>query len=94
MRTQSSAALDIPVVHLPASLRERAEAASAHDGMTLDEFIAAAVLEKIEHQAHIEWVRGRQPVTEEGLAEALRILNRAGSIPPEPGDELPEGWPR
>jgi hypothetical protein len=65
------------------------------EGISLDEFVNAAVEEKLAHAQHLEWVKSRREPNEERLAEARRLLRRAGSEPPEPGDELPEGfvWP-
>jgi hypothetical protein len=80
-------------LYLIDSIRTKAEEIAAKEGGTLNEFVNVAVAEKLAHYQHMEWVKNRKPVTEEGLLEARRILRRAGSGPPDPGDELPEGWP-
>ena len=41
---------------------------------------------------HEDWLRRRGKITPERIAEALALLDRAGTMPPEPGDELPEGY--
>lgn len=78
-------------LHLQNSLRTKAEEISAEEGISLNEFVNVTIAERL---AHIEWVKRRKPITEERLASALAILNRAGSAPPEPGDELPEDYVR
>jgi hypothetical protein len=82
-------------VHLITSVRARALEASMREGISLDEFVNAAVAEKIAHTQHVEWVKSRRVPSEEHLRETRRLLRSAGSEPPEPGDELPEGfvWP-
>ena len=39
-----------------------------------------------------QWNRVRKPLTEADVAEALRLLDKAGSRSTEPGDELPKGY--
>lgn len=41
---------------------------------------------------HEEWLRRRGKITPERIAKVLALLDKAGSVPPEPGDELPEGY--
>jgi len=82
-------------VHLVACVRDKAEEVAVKEGVSLDEFVNAAVTEKLAHYQHVEWVKGRHTPTAESIAEARRILRKLGSEPPQPGDELPEGyvWP-
>jgi hypothetical protein len=89
MEPQDNASKGEPL-HLMSSVRVKAEKASAEEGVTLNELVNVTLAERL---SHMEWVKNRKPVTEEGLLEAGRILRRAGSRPPDPGDELPEGWP-
>ena len=90
MGPQDKQTIENAPFHLMSSIRAKAEQASAEEGVTLNEFVNVTIAERL---AHMEWVKNRKPVTEEGLLEARRILRRAGSGPPDPGDELPEGWP-
>jgi len=94
METQDNQTIDKSPLHLMSSVRVKAEEVSAEEGVTLNEFVNVAVAEKLAHYAHFEWLRRRKAPTEASLAEALQILNRKGSAPPDPGDELPEGWVR
>jgi len=82
-------------LHLAASVRTKAEEISTKEGLSLNEFVNEAVAEKLAHYQHAEWVKSRRAPTPESIMEARRILRKAGSEPPQPGDELPEGyvWP-
>ena len=90
MEPQDKQSIDNVPLNLMSSIRARAEKAAAEEGVTLNEFVNVTLAERL---AHMEWIKRRKPLTEEGLLEARRILRRAGSGPPDPGDELPEGWP-
>jgi hypothetical protein len=79
-------------VQLMTALRSMAEEAASKEGLSLDEFVNAAVTEKLEHFRHTEWVKGRSQPSAEGTAQARRILRSAGSEAPQSGDELPEGY--
>ena len=79
-------------LRLMPSIRRTAEVFSAQEGVSLNQFINVAVAEKLAHLEHEQWTRKRRPFTEKDAAEALSLLDRAGSVPPEPGDELPEGY--
>lgn len=74
-------------LRLPASIKREAERLAAEDGASLNQFVAAAVAEKIgvmraasffaERRARADW------------AGFDRIMARAGGMPPREGDELP-----
>lgn len=81
-------------LRLMPSIREGAERLSAKEGVSLNQFINVAVAERLAHLEHEEWLKRRSPVTKKAIGEALRILNRRKSAPPERGDELPEGYTR
>jgi len=82
-------------LHLMSSIRSKVEAICADEGVTLNEFVNVAVAEKLAHYQHMEWVNRRLPPDEGKIAEARRILRKPDTRPPDPGDELPEGyvWP-
>jgi hypothetical protein len=82
-------------VHLIPDVCAKAQEVSLKEGVSLDEFVNAAVSEKLAHYQHVEWVKSRRTPTPERIAETRRMLRRMGSEPPQPGDELPEGyvWP-
>ena len=76
---------------LPASIKQAAARLAKEDGVSLNQWIATAVAQKVgavETAAEFfrERARGRMG---EGLG---RILDKVPDRPPEPGDELPEGW--
>ncbi len=70
----------------------QAEEVSVKEGVSLEEFVNAAVTEKLAHHQHMEWLKRRRVPTKEHLAETRRILRNLGSERPEPGDELPDGY--
>ena len=76
---------------LPASIKQAAARLAKEDGVSLNQWIAPAGAQKVgavETAAEFfrERAKGR---TGEGLG---RILDKVPDRPPEPGDELPEGW--
>lgn len=83
---------DVIPLHLEKVVRERAERISHREGVSLDEFVAAAVSEKLDRLEHFNWARNRKTPTPESLAAALKLLRRPSDNPPDPGDELPPGW--
>ncbi len=74
------------------SVRKVAEEFSRHEGVSLNQFINVAVAEKVAHLQREQWVARRSKTTPERISQALKILDRATDISPEPGDELPEGY--
>lgn len=79
-----------PLRLMPA-VRRTAEVFSEKEGVSLNQFINVAVAEKLAQVEHDEWARKRKQPTKELAARALSLLDKAGSKPVEPGDELPEG---
>lgn len=77
---------------IPEDLREALAAEAAIEGLTLDEIAARAV------EAHLRAVKTRRFFEERaGRADPkwlLEFLDRVPARPPEPGDELPEGYQR
>jgi hypothetical protein len=76
-------------LRLMPSIRKSAEAFSAKEGVSLNQFINIAVAEKLVHLQHEDWARNRQEPSRELAARALRLLDKAGNKAVEPGDELP-----
>ena len=74
-------------VHLPTAVRTEAERLANAEGIDLDQFIAAAVAEKVaalrtapyfaERRARMDW------------AAFDRFMALTGGEPPRPGDEVP-----
>ena len=76
---------------LPASIKAAAARLAKEDGVSLNQWIATAVAQKIGAvETAAEFFRRRaEGSTPEGFGHALdRVPNRD----PEPGDELPEGF--
>jgi uncharacterized protein (DUF1778 family) len=77
-------------LRLPHSIKDGAQRVAARDGVSLNQFIATAVAEKLsvlETIGTLE-VRARQA----NMSEFWQILNRPGGDRPREGDELPEGY--
>ncbi|GAA0575029.1 pilus assembly protein HicB [Caenispirillum bisanense] len=76
---------------LPASIKDAAKRLAAQDGVSLNQFIAVAVAEKVGVMTATEEFFARRP-TGAGPEEFLRLLDSAPDVPPAPGDDL-EGGP-
>ena len=81
-------------LRLMPSVRQSAETYSQKEGVSLNQFINVAVAEKLASLHYEEWLHDRQPPTRKSVAAALRILDKPGGMPPQPGDELPAGYKR
>jgi hypothetical protein len=79
-------------LRLMPSVRRTAELFSEKEGVSLNQFINVAVAEKLAHLEHDEWLRNRKQPTAPAVARALELLERTGTQPPTPEDELPEGY--
>ncbi|MDQ2924339.1 MAG: hypothetical protein M3R43_02075 [Acidobacteriota bacterium] len=91
-RQQGNIAVEAIPLYLGQGVREKAEQVSAQEGVSLVEFVSAAVTEKLDRLEHFNWARNRKTPTPESIAAALQLLRRPSSYPPDPEDELPEGW--
>ena len=75
-------------LQLPASLKETAARLAREDGVSLNQWIVAAVAQKIGAVETAEvFLRERAAGAHEG--DLSRYLDRAPDVAPEPGDELP-----
>lgn len=75
-------------LRLQKSLLEEARKLAAEEGASVNQFINTAVAEKIAAMKTLQWLRDR--ASRGNVEEALAILDRAGSEPPRPGDEIEE----
>lgn len=76
---------------LPASIKAAAARLAKEDGVSLNQWIATAVAQKVgAAETAAEFFKRR--ATGRSLDELDDILARVPNRPPEPGDELPEGW--
>jgi hypothetical protein len=79
-------------LRLPASMRGRVEELAKLEGVSINQYIAMALAEKLGAVAERQFFAERRRNAD---FEALRrTLNREGGEPPRPGDELPEGYVR
>ena len=75
---------------LPASLKDTAVRLAKEDGVSLNQWIVAAVAQKIGAVETAEaFLQERGAGAVEG--DLTRYLDRAPDVPPEPGDELSRG---
>ncbi len=77
-------------LQLPASLKEAAIRLAKEDGVSLNQWIVAAVAQKI---GAVETAEAflRKRAAGAVVGELTRYLDRAPDTPPEPGDGLPRG---
>ncbi len=79
-------------LQIPPSIQQDAQAFSEKEGISLNQFIARALEEKLDNLRNEEWISKRKPMTPERAARFIALLDRVGSDEVEPGDELPEGY--
>jgi hypothetical protein len=79
-------------LRLPPTMRGRIERLAKLEGISLNQYIAMALAEKLGASAEREYFAEKRHNAD---FEALRqTLRRDGGEPPRPGDELPPGWKR
>ena len=74
------------------SLSKEAKELAAKEGVSLNQFINLAIAEKVEYLENEAWIARRRPMTQERIDSAIALLNRAGTLSPEPRDEVPESY--
>lgn len=76
---------------LPASIKAAAARLAREDGVSLNQWIAAAVAQKVGAvETAAEFFKRRGERAKPG--DLCAILARVPDRTPDPGDELPEGW--
>ena len=73
-------------LRLPASLKAAVTEISRKEGMSIDQFVAMAVAEKISAMKTAEFLTARG--AEADIEAARRLLRRDGGQPPMPDDRL------
>lgn len=63
---------------------------AAKDGYSMNQFLISAAAEKLAALNTVDYLRERAERAD--LDEFRRILDKVPSVPPDPGDELPEGY--
>jgi hypothetical protein len=86
MATTSNFALRIPP-----SLMEDVKALAAQDAVSVNQFLVQAAAEKVAALKARGYLAERAARAVSG--DLGRLLAKAGTPAPIPGDELPEGWP-
>lgn len=80
-------------LQLPASLMDAVERLSEREGVSIDQFVTAAVAEKVSAMNTVPAVSAEEFFAERrgrgNPADFDRIMSRKGGEPPRPGDELP-----
>ena len=76
-------------LQLPVSLKETAARLARQDGVSLNQWITAAVAQKIGAVETAESLMERRAATVRP-GDLARYLDRSPDLPPVPGDELPE----
>lgn len=79
-------------LRLPPSLMEDVKELARQDAVSVNQFLVQATAEKVAALKAREYLaeRGARAVP----GDLGRILAKAGTPTPIPGDELPEGWPK
>jgi len=72
-------------LRLPRSLKTEVERLAAQDGVSVNQFIATAVAEKISAMKTAQFFVERKARAD--FAAFNRIMSRSGGEPPRPGDE-------
>ena len=76
-------------LNLPISLKETATRLAKDDGVSLNQWIATAVAQKIGAVETAEELFARR-AAKAAPGDLLRYLDSAPNTPPPPGDEMPE----
>jgi hypothetical protein len=79
-------------LRMTATLGKEAKESAAREGVSLNQFINLAVAEKVEYLENEAWIAKRRAPTQDRIDRAIAILNRKGTLPPLPGDEIPESY--
>lgn len=76
---------------LPTSIKRAAARLAKEDGVSLNQWIATAVARKVGAvETAAEFFKRR--AAGHSLDQLDEVLARVPNRPPEPGDELPDGW--
>jgi hypothetical protein len=74
-------------LRLPRSIKAAAETLARAEGISMNQFIATAVAEKLAVLSTADFFAQRSQRAKPDAFD--KILNRQGGEPPRPGDELP-----
>ena len=77
-------------LRLPRSIKGHVERLAAREGISMNQFIATAVAEKLSALETAEFFEERVRRADPDLFD--KVMSRQRGEPPRPGDELPEGY--
>jgi hypothetical protein len=77
-------------LRLPPSLMEDVKTLATQDAVSVNQFLVQAAAEKVAALKARKYLEGRAARAVPG--EMARLLAKAGTATPLPGDEVPEGW--
>ena len=86
-KTMSGSARSKYPLHLPASLKEAAARLARNDGVSLNQWITAAVAQKVGAVETANELLARR-AAQANPGDLTRYLDAAPDVPPEPGDEV------
>ena len=78
------------MLRIPSSLMEDVEVLATQDAVSVNQFLTQAVAERVATLKARGYLSER--ATRAVLGDLGRILVKAGTATPIPGDELPESW--
>ena len=78
-------------LRIPPSLMEDVKALATQDAVSVNQFLVQAAAEKVAALKARGYLAGHAARATPG--DLGRVLAKAGTATPIPGDELPEGWP-
>ncbi len=81
----------VHAVELPVRLLDAAERLAAMEGVSVDDWIAFAVAQKVGSSDAVAAFLKQKAISATGR-DLLYYLDRVPDAAPMPGDELPEGW--
>jgi hypothetical protein len=73
-------------LRLPTSIKAAASELARREGISLNQFIASAVAEKVSALTTADYFAARAARADRARFDA--VMARAGTLPPRPGDEL------
>jgi hypothetical protein len=84
------AAIDSFAIPVPEELIGAARTWAERDAVSVEQFVRRAIEETIAARQDAFYLADR--ASRGSVADLDRILAKAGTEPPAPGDEIPEGW--
>jgi hypothetical protein len=77
-------------LRLPASIMDEVKKVAENEGTSINQFIVVAVARRLAELRAVRYFETR--AARANPADFQRVLAKAGTLPPQEGDEIPEGW--